>query len=446
MRYAIWNDFLSVDVEAVERPRDEAEVCALVARARRQGKHLRPVGAGHSFNDLSLCEDLLVDLSELDKILSVDPETLRVRVQAGIPLKALVVALEQLGLALANVGAWLEQTIAGVLSTATHGTTGRYQNTLIDSLRSLRLVDGTGEPRVLEGDALKQLTLGYFGVITEVTLVCVPLFRVRQRKRVIDGAEAIAGMDALRGEHDFVDLRWTGTLPQMIVGGWDITEEPATRLDRLARGVEGVRIGALNRLLTVVRAGAIPKGLRRRFFSALGRAYIRSGRGFAHEAVWYEGLTFNSFGVAAPHEEREFAVPRERAADCLLAARARMMADREASSLEIQVRFSPAVDVALAPNAGRETVWFNINVLDPRGNPALVDALSSVALEHGARPHWAKVIPADTPSMVELYGESMLVWEAARRRFDPDGLFLNDFYHRHIALTQRSLPEWAERE
>ncbi|MCA9718023.1 MAG: FAD-binding protein [Myxococcales bacterium] len=446
MRYAIWNDFLSVDVESIERPRDEAEVCAVIARARRQGKHVKPIGAGHSFNDLSLNEDILVDLRELSRILELDPETRTVRVQGGMPLHDLVFALERAGLALANIGAWTEQTIAGVISTATHGTSGRYRKTLIESVRALRIVDGTGEARVLEGEALRRITLGYFGIITEVTLVCEPLFFVRQHKRVIDGADAIARVDEFTSASDFVDLRWTGTRSKIIVGAWEITEETPTRRDRVARRLEGIRIGALNRLLAVIRTSAIPRRARARFFGALGRAYVRFGRGFAHEAVWHDGLTFNSLGVAAPHEERELALPRERAADCLTAARAMMMEDPASASLEIHVRFSPAIDVELAPNHQRETVWFNINALDPSGNPAIVDRLCSLALEHGARPHWAKVIPADTPALAKLYGESLTRWEEARRAFDPDGLFLNDYYHRYIDLSPRSLPEWAERE
>src|SRR5690606_39020151 len=126
----------------------------------------------------------------------------------GTPLKELVVALELAGLALANIGAWMEQTIAGALSTATHGTCGRRRKTLIGSVVAMRVVDGTGAVHVLEGEALADITLGYFGVITEVTLRCEPLFFVHQRKRVMDGAAAIAAIDDLLAAHDFVDLRW----------------------------------------------------------------------------------------------------------------------------------------------------------------------------------------------------------------------------------------------
>lgn len=445
MRYAIWNQLLAAEVEEIAAPAGEDEVCALIERARRQGRHVKAIGGGHSFNDISLCEDVLVDLRHHRGIVAIDPATRLVRVRGGTPLHELVAALEVAGLALANIGAWTEQTIAGALSTATHGSCGRRRRTLIGSLVGMRICDGHGQVRALAGDGLRDLTLGYFGVITEVTLRCEPLFYVRQHKKVMRGDAAIAAIDELLGAHDFVDLRWSGRGRDVIVGRWDVAQQAPSRVDRLARLVEGAQLGGLNRALSVVRAGAIPAGIRERLFDGLGRAYVASGRGIPHGAVWHHGLTFNSLGVAAPHEEREFALPRERAAACLLAVREQMMADPTSVTLEIQIRFSPAVDVRLAPNEGRETVWFNINSLDPAGTPAIVDRLACLALEHGGRPHWGKIVPATTPKVEALYGESALRWEARRREFDPDGLFLNDYYHRVIGLCERSLPESGER-
>ena len=135
----------------------------------------------------------------------------------------------------------------------------------------------------------------------------------------------------------------------------------------------------------------------------------------------------------------------DRAIDCLLAAREMMMDDPSSACLEIQVRFTPAVDVKLAANGGRDTCWFNINILNPKSSPDIVERLSQLAIAHGARPHWAKVIPAKVPPVAELYGEIPRQWEEVRKGYDPDGLFLNDWYHRYLDFAPRSLPEWDER-
>ena len=446
MRYAIWNEFVAVDVEEILAPRHTAEVVRIVERARAQGKHVKAVGAGHSFTDLALNEDLLVDLRHLDRILHVDFEQRLVRVQAGMPLHALVRALEAMGLALANIGAWTRQTIAGALSTATHGTSGRYKKTLIGSLEELTLVDGLGQVRVLRGEELRWLTLGFFGIITEVVIRAEPLFHVWQSNLVLDGAEAITSIPDQLARFDFVDLRWTGRVPRVIVRRWDRMHSPLTRRDQAIHSLEGARLGALNSLLSVLRTSALPAALSLGMFHQLGRAYVAQGQGVAHGAVYHEGLTFNSLGIAAPHEERELALPMDRAVECLLAARREMLADPASASLEIQVRFSPAVDVNMAAHGGRDTCWFNINILDPSTSPAVVERLSQLALEHGARPHWAKIIPVRMPRLAALYGDLPLQWEQRRRGYDPDGLFLNDWYHRHLGYASRSRAEQDERE
>ncbi len=434
MRYAIWNEFVATEVEQIHRPREAEEVATLIRLARERGRRIKAVGAGHSFNDLSLTDELLVDLRQLDRLVAVDREKRLVRVQGGMPLYVLIVALDRLGLALPNIGAWTEQTVAGVLSTATHGSGGRWRKSLVEAAVEITLVDGRGELRVLRGEDLKFTTLGYFGVITEVVLRCEPLFHVRQSNMVQDGERAICEWDEQLAAHDFVDLRWVGSLPRAIVRRWDMVDEGPSLRDRAARRYEGVKLNALNRFLSLLRSSELSRAAHDRLYGELARAYIAQGRGFDNTAVWHEGLTFNSLGVAAPHEEREFALPLERSRDCLLALRALMLGRAAAASLEIQIRFSPAVDLLLAPNQGRDTVWFNLNVMSPGHSAELVERVSRAAAEFDARPHWGKVIPAGTRSAAALYGaQSAARWEAQRHGFDPDGLFLNAFYARHLA-------------
>jgi FAD/FMN-containing dehydrogenase len=439
MRYAIWNDYVATEVESIARPRDAEEVAACVHRARELGKCVKAVGAGHSFNDLSLTHHVLVDLRELSQILSVDLDARTVRVQGGMPLASLIVALDQLGLSLPNIGAWTEQTVAGVLSTATHGTGGRYKKSLVEAAVEIRLVDGLGEERVLRGAELAYLTLGFFGIITEVVLRCEPLFYVRQSNLVQPGATAIDGFAAELASHDFVDLRWVGSLPRVIVRRWDIVPGPPNRLDQAARLYEGVKLHALNKFLALLNAQQLSRTASERMFGGLASAYIDQGKGIANTSVWHEGLTFNSLGMAAPHEEREFAVPVERSAECLHTLRSIMLGDPGAASLEVQVRYSPSVNMALAPNDGRDTVWFNLNVMTPAHTAELVERVSRAVYDFAARPHWAKVIPACTPDVRKLYGTDLARWELKRLSYDPEGLFLNDWYHRHLGQAARSV-------
>ena len=69
----------------------------------------------------------------------------------------------------------------------------------------------------------------FFGIITEVVIAAEPLFYVRQDNVVLDGIEALESIPSELATHDFVDLRWAGSEPRIIVRRWDLTEPPGRR-------------------------------------------------------------------------------------------------------------------------------------------------------------------------------------------------------------------------
>ncbi len=424
-----WCGRVSTTVAEVQRPKSEPELCRIVQRARRRGRRLKVVGARHSFSRIWTTDDVLVDLGEFHRLVSVDRDRMQVTVEGGMPLHRLAAALERRGMALPNVGAWLEQTVAGVLSTATHGTSGRYRQTLPEAIIGVRLVDGTGEVRILDGAQLRFATLGMFGIITQVTLQCRPFFNVRQRRRVLPRADAIDAAMAALEQHDFVDLRWAGAVPDAMLGLWDDVERAPRWRDHARVATDATRRWAINRAIAAYPASKLPPGLNTRVWQALGRAHVRGAPSAARVLPWYRGLTFDARGFAPPHDEVELALPRARAPHCLRAVSDLMLHDPRGASVEVQVRFSPAIDMALAPNDGRETAWLNLNVFDSTTAAPLVEQITRLAYRYEARPHWAKVIPEHDPCPAARH-PGLGRWTRMRERFDPDGVFLSPWYTR----------------
>ena len=414
----------------IERPRTQTELAEVVRRARAEGRRVKAMGARHSFNAVWTSRDVLVDLSELQGALLVDAQSGVARVPGGMRLLDLVRALAGHGLALANVGAWLEQTIAGVVSTATHGSSGRWRKTLIGSVRRLRIVDGTGRIRDLVGEDLRFVTLGLFGIITEVELQCEPLYYLRERKTLVPRGRLAESLDRL-SQHDFVDVRWAGRVPGAIVTTWDRVAQPPSLRDRLDYRTEGARLWAINRLLASYPTERVPRRLNQRIYDALGRAYIQGTSTTPRTSVWYEALTFNSYRFAAPHDEYELAIPMDDAERCLEHASRIMRASPGAAAIEVQVRFSPGVDVRLAPHHGRDTMWLNLNVFDADTAGDCADEVVAMAYAHGGRAHWCKLISDRDRSPTARYAEYE-AWERARLAHDPDGVFVNDWYLRHF--------------
>jgi FAD/FMN-containing dehydrogenase len=434
--YSNWNGRVHVSPDRIARPADEAALVQEIVGAADRGVPVKAVGSGHSFNAIMATTGTLVDMSRFDRVLAIDHERRLVRVQSGMKLRDLVVVLERNGLALPNIGAWMEQTISGVLATGTHGTGGRWRHNLTDALVSYRLVDGRGTVRIVDGDDIRWLPLGYFGVVTEVTLRCVPLFFVTHRRRIGDLVRAIDGLDDALAEHDFVDLRFVGAITRGALSTWDVTEAPPSLVDHARFELEGVRQYAINHAVQGwARLGALPV-FNRRIYRAVGELYMRDGESAPTTSVWWKGLTFNSRSFAPAHDEYEFALPREHTREFLREAAAEMQRRWDTPSLEIQVRFSEATDIVLAPNRDRSTMWFNINVFDARdANPA-VHRLAEIVRAWGGRPHWCKCVPwffnGDPVADIDA-------WEQVRRGYDPMGMFLNAYYHQHLTPSMTSV-------
>ena len=113
------------------RPDSLPELCAILQEAREKKHKVKAIGSGHSSSDIAVTADYMIDTHGLDRVLDVAWLDLLPQgpgganlffVEAGITIKAVNQALEKKGKALVNMGAYDGQTIAGVLSTSTHGS------------------------------------------------------------------------------------------------------------------------------------------------------------------------------------------------------------------------------------------------------------------------------------------------------------------------------------
>src|SRR6476469_1910618 len=135
---------------AVERPAAVGDVVGAVERAVAARRGVRVAGSGHSFTAAALTDGTLLSLDRMGALLDADPGSGLVRVEAGMTLHALSDALAERGLALPNLGDIDEQSIAGAIATATHGTGITLRN-LSAQVRALRLVTAAGEVREIDG-------------------------------------------------------------------------------------------------------------------------------------------------------------------------------------------------------------------------------------------------------------------------------------------------------
>jgi hypothetical protein len=150
-----WNNHTGnqgVDPLRAYTPTTLEEVAGIVRQAHEEHCTVRAVGSGHSWSDVALTRGFLIRPQGMNKALELDVGLLRagidqrhlVEVQGGMRIRELNGYLDARGLALSNMGGYDGQTIAGVISTSTHGS-GLTYGPLCDFVRSLDLIasDGT---------------------------------------------------------------------------------------------------------------------------------------------------------------------------------------------------------------------------------------------------------------------------------------------------------------
>src|SRR5439155_4437482 len=122
-----------------------------------------------------------IRIGGLNRVLEADRDSGLVKVEAGITLSDLSAALWERGLAMENLGDIDRQTLAGAISTATHGTGSEFRN-LSAQVEALELVLADGSVVELSEESDRdaylgaRVGIGALGAIYSVTLRTVPAF------------------------------------------------------------------------------------------------------------------------------------------------------------------------------------------------------------------------------------------------------------------------------
>jgi FAD-linked oxidoreductase len=405
----------------VERPAAVGEVVGAVERAVAAGRCVRVAGSGHSFTGAVLTDGALLSLDRMGALLDADAGTGLVRVEAGITLHALNQALADHGLAMANLGDIDEQSVAGAISTATHGTGVTLRN-LSAQVRALRLVTATGELVEVDGgeDLLAaRVAIGTLGIVTEVTLQTVPAFTLRGVDAPAPLAEVLDGLDGRVDGHRHFEFFVFPHADSALTRTNDVVDEPPRPRSKLRAYVDDVLLANRAFQLACVIGRAFPSAI-----PSLNRLVTRlSG---TSTRVDRSDRIFASPRVVR-FTEMEYALPRPVAAAAVRAIKA--AAERYAINFPIEVRFVSSDDALLSPAHERETAYVAVHAFKGMQWEPYFRAVEAIADEHGGRPHWGKRHFQTAATLAPRYPG----WErfaAVRARLDPGGVFSNVYTDR----------------
>ncbi|MCX2731250.1 FAD-binding protein [Saccharopolyspora sp. NFXS83] len=410
------------------RPRDLTEAATLLRAAARGGRTVRPLGSGHSFTGVGAPADgaLALDLAHWSGIERVEPPYVTVR--AGTPLHRLNRELGELGLALPNLGDIDRQTVAGAISTGTHGT-GAALGGLATQVTELELLLADGTTRRCSADqdpelfAAARVSLGALGVLTRVTLRCVPAFHLVADERPEPLDDVLARFEELADGNDHFEFYWFPHSTRTLV----------KRNNRLPAGQEPSPLSPLREFFEY-------ELMENRAFGALcrlGRArpgLVRPLNRFC-AAAWsarhYSDLGHRVFVTRrrVRFAESEYAVPRAELPAVLAELRAAAGRLADPVMFPVEVRVAAADDIWLSTAHRRPSAYIAVHQFTGMPHRAWFDAFSSIVDSVGGRPHWGKMHRLTADDLRERYPR-FDDFRALRAELDPGGLFANPYLDR----------------
>ena len=380
-----------------------------VRRAVAASEAVRPVGTRHSFNDIADVDGTLVSVVDIPADITLDGDV--VTCGGGTRYGELATWLEERGLALHNMGSLPHISVAGAISTGTHGS-GLGNGSLSTAVRSLSFVGPAGDLRTESAGSAdfpgSVVSLGRLGPIVRIGLAVEPSYQVRQDVYLgVRWADLLADPLAVLGAGYSVSVftDWMGEAVQQV---WvksrldgDAADDPVERF--------GVR--PTEHQVKIVETAEDNTTL----------------QGIAGPWAW----RLPHFRLdATPSDGREiqteYFVPIEAAAKALRTVR-RLGPRIRQHLLVTELRTIAADDLWLSPAYGRDSLAIHFTWTDDvTAVGALVPLIRDALAPFGARPHWGKVHAMSAEAIAPLYPR---VHDALNlfHRMDPGGKFRNPY-------------------
>ncbi|MDR6553911.1 D-arabinono-1,4-lactone oxidase [Paenibacillus qinlingensis] len=425
-----WSGMVQASPQTVLYPDSIEAVAEAVLLCRREGRRLRVVGTGHSFTPIAASNDVLITLDRMQGLVALDTEAKTATVWAGTKLKLLGELLFNQGLAQENLGDIDVQSIAGAISTGTHGTGQQFGN-IATQVVGLTMVTGAGDvitctPET-HPDLFKamQISIGALGIIVQVTLRLQPIYKMKYESKRMPLKQCLQELPEIAGGHRHFEFYWFPYADPCQLKFMNPTDQAVT--SRKVRDyigdvlLENTLFGLLSELCRKV-----PKLSQTVSRLSASQVPVGSKVDYSHRLFATQRLVrFN---------EMEYNLPAEAMPAVIEEMRAKMTKNKYNVHFPIECRFAKGDDIWLSPAFERDSAYIAIHMYKGMSHEDYFAAMEDIFLQHGGRPHWGKMHSLRSSELSERYPK----WQPfcrIREELDPDGILLNGYLEKIFGVT-----------
>lgn len=402
-------------------PKSEEEISDIIKTAVKSGKTIRSVGSYHSFTPLAATNSITMSLDNMQGLISKEADN-RAIAWAGTKLKRLSEELAANGLAQENMGDINVQSVAGAISTGTHGT-GITLGSVGTQVEEITFVNGLGEIITLNADnnyhefKCAQLSLGSLGVITRMKMRCKEAYNLQLDIRKEKLSDVLANLEAIVNENrhfEFYSIpnsQWAQTKRSNIVG------EKAGHTSKFSAFINDIVLEnwALQLLCSINKA--IPSSSKT--ISNIIGAFI------SNEIKVQQSHKVFSTVRNVKFTEMEYNIPIESYQDVMKEMLKLIEKNNYKISFPQEHRFVLQDDIYLSPAFERNSAYIASHVFKGMDNTRYFKDLEDLFVDFGGRPHWGKMHTRDAAFFQRAYPKFDDFLQV-RAKHDPNNVFVND--------------------
>ncbi|KAH3688200.1 hypothetical protein WICPIJ_000842 [Wickerhamomyces pijperi] len=236
-QFSNWAKIFTCKPALYFQPSTITEIQSIIKSAVEEKKTLLTVGSGHSPSDLIMTNEWLMNLDNFQQVLQFKPHEsglyADVTVEAGLRIYQLNEFLKGKGFALQNLGSISDQSVAGIISTGTHGASP-YHGLVSSQFVNLTIINGKGE--IIELDSTTNqdlfraalLSLGKIGVIVKATVRAVAAFNIKSTEEVINFETLLEQWENIWVSSEYIRVWWYPYAKKCVLWRGTKTEEPLT--------------------------------------------------------------------------------------------------------------------------------------------------------------------------------------------------------------------------